>query len=198
MTDDINHTEASELTQLFIRIKAGDEQAKNQLADYLYHELRRIAASRRHSFKQHHTLNTTALVNETWIKLQKANLAYQDKNHFLSVAALAMRQILLDDSRRKSFLKQHGLVDSAAAEQLASNPYQAEAEWLHHLDLILRKLEKHNPRLALLFNLKFFCGLTLGELADYFQVSEKTAQRDWQKAKSIIAGTMQNLQQKNQ
>ncbi len=193
MTEDSNHTHASELTQLFIRIKAGDEQARNQLTDYLYHELRRIAATRRNSFKHHQTLNTTALVNETWLKLQKANLAYQDKNHFLSVAALAMRQILLDDSRRKSFLKQHGLVDSTATGQLTANPHQAEAEWLHHLDLILRKLEKHHPRLALLFNLKFFCGLTLAELADYFQVSEKTAQRDWQKVKTIVANTMHNL-----
>ncbi len=194
MTDNIKATDTSELTQLFIKIKSGDEQAKNQLTDYLYHELRQIAASRRHSFKNNQTLNTTALVNETWLKLKKANMDYNDKNHFLSIAAIAMRQILLDDSRRKGFLRQHGMVESNTPEQQAANPFQEEAEWLHHLDLILRKLEKHSPRLALVFNLKFFCGLTLPELAAYFEVSEKTSQRDWQKAKAIIANTMNHLE----
>ena len=80
-----NHSNSSEITELFNKVKSGDEPARETLIYYLYQELKQIASSRRLSFKESHTLSTTALVNETWLKLKKSDMEYNDKNHFLSV-----------------------------------------------------------------------------------------------------------------
>lgn len=180
---------ASEITLLFIQANSGEEQAKNQLVSILYHELKQIAASRRHSFQNNHTFNTTALVNETWLKLKNSNVKYNNKNHFLSVAAIAMRQILLDAAKSKQRLKRPDFVSMVASDEIKLRSIEEEAEWLYQLDLILNKLEKHSPRKAAVFNLKFFCGFTLAEISEFFDVSIKTIQRDWESAKHIISTT---------
>ncbi len=168
----------SEITQMFIKVKAGDTHARDMLTHFLYQELKHMAASKRHSYKNSQTLNTTALVNETWLKLKKADLKYNDKKHFLSVAALAMKQILLDDSRRKRFLHQQVMENIKQEKDLTSsqnfNPsHVAEAEWLHQLDSIIDKLEKHNSRLALVFNLKRAKELGLTIPADILMAADE-------------------------
>ena len=185
----ITECSPGEITHLIMQARAGDQQAINQLTQHLYFELKQMAAQRRHSFRNNQTLNTTALVNETWLKLQSSDIAYADKAHFLSVAAVAMRQILLDEAKSKSSQKRKDLGNETYQDGQFVDPLNAEAEWLLQLDLILNKLENHSPRLALVFNLKFFCGLTLSEIASHIQSSQKTAQRDWEQAKNIIANT---------
>jgi len=178
----------SEVTLLFQKANTGEHMAINQLVDILYHELKHIAASRRASF-QNNTLNTTALVNETWLKLKNSDVKYNNKTHFLSIAAIAMRQILLDAVKNKQRIKRPEMVSNELIEDNHLSTIEEEAEWLYQLDLILIKLEKHSPRRAAVFNLKFFCGLTLTEIAEYFEVSVKTAQRDWEQSKQIISNT---------
>lgn len=184
-----------EVTRLFQQANLGEDCALNQLIDILYQELKQIAASRRNSF-QDNTLNTTALVNETWLKLKSSDVKYSNKKHFLSIAAIAMRQILLDAAKSKQRLKRPDFVSVATHNQQSINSIEQEAEWLYQLDLILNKLEKHSPRRAAIFNLKFFCGLTLDEIAEYFEISSKTAHRDWQKAKQIISNTFDLMSEK--
>ncbi len=181
----------SEVTLLFQKANTGEENALNKLVDILYYELKLIATSRRNSFQDNKTLNTTALVNETWLKLKSSDVKYNNKTHFLSIAAIAMRQILLDAAKSKQRLKRPNFVSVATTEKNSLNSIQEEAEWLYQLDLILSKLEKHSPRMAAVFNLKFFCGLTLAEIAEYFDISAKTAQRDWEKSKQIISTTFE-------
>lgn len=190
----ITEYSASEITQLILQAKAGNSQAVNDLTQHLYYELKQMAASRRHSFRNNKTLNTTALVNETWLKLQNSDVAYADKKHFLSVAAVAMRQILLDEAKTKGSQKRKDLGNETYQDGQFSDALNAEAEWLLQLDAILNKLESHSPRLALVFNLKFFCGLTLAEIGSYIESSQKTAQRDWEQAKAIIANTFDLLE----
>jgi RNA polymerase sigma factor (TIGR02999 family) len=186
MTIQLNPTE---ITLLFHQANSGEESALNKLVDILYYELKHIAASRRNSFQDNQTINTTALVNETWLKLQKSNIQYNNKQHFLSIAAIAMRQILLDAAKSKQRLKRPDFISVATTEKNNLNSIEDEAEWLYQLDLILNKLEKHSPRGAAVFNLKFFCGLTLTEIAEHFDISLKTAHRDWEKSKQIISTT---------
>lgn len=186
----------SEITLLFQKANLGEEHALNKLVDILYDELKHIATSRRHSFQDNETLNTTALVNETWLKLQSSNIKYSNKRHFLSIAAISMRQILLDAAKSKHRLKRPKFVSVATNDMNAMNSIEEEAEWLYQLDLILKKLEKHSPRRASVFNLKFFCGLTLDEIADCLEISSKTAHRDWEKSKQIISTTFKLLAEK--
>ena len=178
-----------EVTLLFQKANAGEDQALNQLVDILYLELKQIATSRRGSFQNNNTLNTTALVNETWLKLNNSDVKYNNKSHFLSIAAIAMRQILLDAAKSKQRLKRPNFVSMDTTDKNNLNSIEEEAEWLYQLDAILNKLEKHSPRGATVFNLKFFCGLTLQEVAECLNISSKTAHRDWESAKQIISNT---------
>jgi RNA polymerase sigma factor (TIGR02999 family) len=181
----------SEITQLFLQANAGEQKATDQLVTILYNELKAMASSRRVKFSDNHTMNTTALVNETWIKLKKSDLKYNNKNHFLSIAATAMRQILLDLVKSKNCLKRPKYVSIDTISNVNISTIEEEAEWFYQLDLILNKLERHSSRLATVFNLKFFCGLTLTEIAEFFEISVKTAQRDWEDSKRIISHTFE-------
>jgi len=185
------HTQANHLTQLFVLANQGEKQATDQLLDILYAELKQIATSRRNSFKDNRTLNTTALVNETWLKLKKSEIKYNNKQHFLSLAAIAMRQILLDAAKSKNRLKTPNFVTMEQTSEIKPQSIEHEAEWLYQLDLILVKLEKHSPRRAAVFNLKFFCGFTLNEIAEIFNLSLKTIHREWESAKYIIKTTFE-------
>lgn len=184
-------TNPGEVTLLFYRVNSGEKKALNELVDILYNELKRIATSRRRSFQDNNTLNTTALVNETWLKLKSSDIKYDNKAHFLSIAAIAMRQILLDSVKKKQRLKRPDFVSISCPKKELHNSIEDEAEWLYQLDLILCKLEKHSPRKAAVFNLKFFCGFTLSEISDIHNLSIKTIHRDWESAKNIIKTTFQ-------
>jgi RNA polymerase sigma factor (TIGR02999 family) len=185
----------NEITKLFYQANAGEKQAMDQLIEILYLELKTIASSRKANISGNNTLNTTALVNETWLKLQKSEIKYNNKNHFLSLAAIAMRQILLDTVKSKARKKRPSFVSIDSASKINASTIEDEAEWFYQLDLILNNLEQHSARKAAIFNLKFFCGLTLAEIADVFNISVKTAQRDWETSKQIISNTIQlNLQ----
>lgn len=178
-----------EVTLLFQKANSGENHAINQLVDILYFELKQIATSRRASFQDNNTLNTTALVNETWLKLKNSDVKYNNKTHFISIAAIAMRQILLDAAKSKQRIKRPDFITITDTDKEKVNSIEKEAEWLYQLDLILSKLEKHSPRGATVFNLKFFCGLTLSEISEYLEVSTKTVHRDWEQSKQIISTT---------
>jgi len=180
-----------EVTLLFQRANSGEESALNELIEILYYELKQMATSRRNSFQDNKTLNTTALVNETWLKLKNSDIKYHNKAHFLSIAAIAMRQILLDAVKSKQRLKRPNFTSISTQNKDIPSTVEQEAEWLYQLDLILNKLEKHSPRRAAVFNLKFFCGFTLSEIADIYVLSVKTIHRDWESAKHIIKTTFQ-------
>lgn len=183
----------SEVTLLFEKANNGENLAINELVDILYCELKNIASKRRASFQENNTFNTTALVNETWLKLKNSDVKYNNKTHFLSIAAMAMRQILLDAVKSKNRIKRPSFMTLTEANREKFNTVEKEAEWLYQLDLILSKLEKHSSRGATVFNLKFFCGLTLSEISEYLEVSSKTVHRDWEKSKHIITTTFKLL-----
>ena len=188
----MNNLEAGSITQVLNKAYQGDQQAMNDLMPLVFEELKRIASHQRHSFKDiEKTLNTTALVNEAWIKINRSQTQhFNDKKHFYSIAAMAMKQILLDQARKKNSSKRQLKlkVTNLDIDQLGG--HKNESEWLLQLDHILQRLERLSPRLAELFQLKFFCDLTFEELAECFDISKKTAQRDWHKIKSIIGQAM--------
>lgn len=173
------------VTQLLGEIRRGDAAARARLYDLVYEDLRRIA---RHHLRGRvtGTLGTTAMVNETYLRLAGAEeRSWNDRVHFLSVASRAMRQILVDQARRKLAAKRGGGVTPV---ELDENRVGADPQFLDvlALDQALDKLKLLDDRLARVVELRFFGGLSVEETAKVLDVTDRTVKRDWRKARSVL------------
>lgn len=151
----------------------------------MYAELRTIAHRSRVRMGGNPTLHTTAVVNEAYIKLKAAPAGAENSAHFLSIAAKAMRQIIIDYARSRKAGKRGGDVVHVDIEK-TNHSVDVEAEQLLIVNDALEQLESHSPRLAKVFELKFFIGLDDDELAAATGRSKRSAQRDWMKARAYL------------
>lgn len=176
-----------EITAFLERWRQGDEEAFEQVIDHVYKELRRRAAGYLKNERREHTLQPTALVHETFIKLvDKREIKWQDRNHFLAVAAQAMRRILVDHARSRKRDKRGGENEDLPlddATQASSDRHQID---LVALDEALKNLATFDERQARIVELKYFGGMTLDEAADFLGVSRATVRRDWQIARAWL------------
>ncbi len=184
--------ETGEFTRLLAAARQGGGDAVDRLLPLVYDELRGVAHRQLRMRRPGQTLETTALVNEAYLKLVDASQAhYEDRNHFFSVAAVAMRHILVDHARRRSAQKRGGpdeplLLDEA---RLAAGPEDGASQKaieILALDEALGTLARLDPRLVKLVELRFFGGLSVSETAEVLAVSERTVKRDWRKAKAFL------------
>ncbi len=176
-------------TDLLAAARRGDGDAAERLFTALYDELRRCA---HRQLRQHasDTLSTTALVHETYLKIglgQAADL--QDRQHFMSLAARAMRQVLVDHARRRQAGKRGGDALLVTLDERAPDP-SSEAFEVLALDRALGVLEAVDERAARVVNLHFFGGLTFPAIAELEGVNERTVKRDWQAARLLLAAEM--------
>lgn len=176
---------AENVTGLLVRAREGDSAALDQVYEALYQELRSVARAqlRRH---QRGTLNTSDLINESYLKLvDQSNIDLESRAHFLALSARAMRQILVDYFRRKSAAKRGGpdVPLPLAEEWIAS---EERGEQFLALDEALTRLTGHNARLASVVEMKFFGGMSYEEIASSLHVAARTARRDWFKAKAWL------------
>jgi RNA polymerase sigma factor (TIGR02999 family) len=161
----------------------GDRRALDALIPIVYEELRRQAARYLRRERPDHTLQTTALIHETYVRLvDQKNVQWQNRAHFFGVAAQLMRRILVDHARKRHALKRGGptthlQLDEAAA--VAGGPTTN----LVALDEALTKLAAMDERMCRVVELKYFGGLTAGEAAEVLGVSEATVRHDWGLAK---------------
>jgi RNA polymerase sigma factor (TIGR02999 family) len=168
------------------RAEAGDEKARSALFSTLYAELHRIARREAGRYGDLPSLGTTTLLHEAYLDIGgRAGLQFQDKNHFLGYAARAMRGLVIDHVRSRHAAKRGGGLDitsfsTAVADQCA------EPEGLQTLSDALDALAQDEPALAHLVDLKFFCGFSLVEIAAMTGISERTAQRQWDKARLLL------------
>jgi RNA polymerase sigma factor (TIGR02999 family) len=157
-----------------------------QLFTALYHELHAVAQRRLRGLAFGATLSTTTLLHEAYLSLaDNEKLHFPDKAHFLSYASRAMRGLVIDYARRRSANKRGGefqLLPLGDIE-VAGAP---DAAALSELGLALDELARLDPALAELVDLHFFCGLSFGEIAAMRDVSERTVQRDWRKARVTL------------
>jgi len=154
----------------------------------LYSTLRHIARRERRR-NPSDTMNTTVVVNEAWLKLKHASTQWQDEQHYLATAALAMRQLLVDYARRKHAEKRTRVDDCPLFNNNCELHKTSGA--ILALDQALQQLEELEPRLTRLVEMRFFAGLTLPESARCLGISTRTANRDWSKARAFISSTMQ-------
>jgi RNA polymerase sigma factor (TIGR02999 family) len=154
------------------------------LVEAFYEELHRLARRERRRAGASETLNTTALVNEAYLKLFKGG-RWKDRAHFLNTAAMAMRQALVQHARARSAAKRGGGVAALPLDDADGVLAQPE-DRVMALDDALARLEALNPRLARVVECRYFAGYTEAEAATAMGVTERTVQRDWAKAKAFL------------
>lgn len=151
----------------------------------LQQELRLAARGQRQQFGAGETLSTTALVNEAWLKLRHVpEIRFEDRRHFVAIAARAMRQVLIDQVRDRLAQKRGGGAAAVALDgiELAVPGLESLVEVGDALD----RLEAVRPRLAEVVYLRYFAGLGDGEIADLLGIDERTVRRDWDKARGFL------------
>ena len=177
---------AEQITGLLLRWSQGDEHALDDLTPLVYPDLRRLAAYLLKGERPGHTLQPTALVNEVYMKLEgAAKTPWQNRAHFVAIAARAMRQILVDYARRRKRKKHGGEVTIVPLEEGLVFAPEHSAE-LACLDDALNRLAKEHARQAKVVELRFFGGLTNEEIADVMQIAANTVIRDWNFAKAWL------------
>ena len=180
-----------DITALIEAANGGDHDAQAMLFDRVYNELKLLA---RKQLRGMHsvTLETTGLVHEAYLKLSRAPRHLQGRGHFFALAAKAMRQIVIDQVRARLAEKRGGAQAEVVPLQDVSNiaglPYDPDT--LLRLDRALLNLERDEPRLASLVEMRFFAGLGLAEVAQMHEVSERTLNRDWRRARALIYSAM--------
>ena len=188
--DKSNAEGAGDVTGLLIKWRQGDRAALDTLIPLVYRELRGVAASRLRGERAGSSLQTTALVHETYLRLVDLNrLNVESRTHFFAVAARLMRQILVDQARRAQADKRGGgqTMVTLEADSPASTPNIVN---VLDLDRALDDLSTMDERLCKIVELKFFGGLTIEEAADVLDVSRATVERDWAVAKAWLYDRM--------
>jgi RNA polymerase sigma factor (TIGR02999 family) len=171
--------ENDEITVLLEAARDGDRAALDQLFARVYEPLRALSHQQRRRWEGDHTMNTTALVHEAYLKLVRHDGAdWRDRAHFFAVASRAMRQILVNYAERRRAKKRGGGVEVVPLEE--ANPVSPEAaEELLVLDEALQRLESIEPRRCRVVECRFFAGLAIHETAEALGVSVATVKRDW-------------------
>jgi RNA polymerase sigma factor (TIGR02999 family) len=181
--------EAAEITQCLMRWADGEAGAEDQLMRLMLPELRRLARRSMRKERSDHTLQPTALVNEAYLRLiDSRQMRWQDRSHFLAMAARVMRHIMVDHARRRLTAKREGMAYSVSLEDFEGNlPEQAETpEEVVALNDALDEFAKLDPRKAKVVELRFFGGLSVEETAEILAISPNTVIRDWGLARAWL------------
>jgi RNA polymerase sigma-70 factor, ECF subfamily len=172
-----------EITQLLIAWGDGDPSALEELAPLVHSELHRLAHHYMSRERPGHTLQTSALINEAYIRLINwKDVRWQNRSHFFAVSAQLMRRILVDFARDRQYLKRGGRAVQVSLAEAAALTVERSHDLLA-LDEALTALTDLDPRKGQMVEMRFFGGLTVEEVAEVLKVSEETVIRDWRLAK---------------
>lgn len=175
-----------DVTSLLIAWGAGDEGALSALTPLVYNTLHRLAGAYMRGERDGHTLQTTALVNEAYIRLVDCSrVRWQNRAHFFAVAAQVMRRILVDFARNRRYQKRGGDCPRVTLDAELAVAAKVDAD-LVALDEAIEKLARLDARKARMVEMRFFGGLSLEETAEVLQVSTDTVGRDWRAAKAWL------------
>jgi len=175
-----------EVTRLLVAWGDGDQAALDELAPLVYEELRRLA----HQYMSHerpgHTLQTSGLINEAYLRLaDQKNIKWQGRAHFFGIAARLMRQVLVDYARRRHYAKRGGNAHRVSLDEAMIVSKERAADVMA-LDDALKSLAEFDPRQSQIVELRFFGGLSIEETAEVLKVSPGTVMRDWTLAKAWL------------
>jgi len=179
----------SEVTQTFLRWRQGDARALDALLPLVYDEMRRLAAGYIRSERPGHTLQPTALAHEAYLRLlDQRQVSWQNRAHFMGLAAQSMRRILTDHARKRHALKRggdavHVALEDADVSDETADPFGVSVE---DLDAALERLGALDERQVKVVELRFFAGLSIEEAAEVLSVSPATVKRDWTLARAWL------------
>jgi RNA polymerase sigma factor (TIGR02999 family) len=175
-----------EITKLLVAWSTGDQSALTQLAPLVYDELHRLAHHYMRGERRGHTLQTTALVNEAYVRLiDWKNVRWQNRAHFFAVSAQLMRRILVDFARAHNYEKRGGGARPVELDEAAKFADDQTTNMVA-LDEALKALAKLDERQSKIVELRFFGGLKNNEVAEVLKVSEATVRRDWSLARAWL------------
>jgi RNA polymerase sigma factor (TIGR02999 family) len=179
-------TGSEQVTQLLIEWSEGNKAAIDKLLPLIYDELRRLARYYMRRERAGHTLQTSALVNEAYLRLiDQKSVRWQNRAHFFAIASQLMRRILLDHARRRHKSKRGGDAQKIPLDEAAVVSGERAAE-LIALDDALTSLDAIDQRKSKIVELRFFGGLNIEETAEVLEISPATVQREWSMAKAWL------------
>lgn len=180
--------DTQQITHMLRDWSGGDREALEGLLPLVYDELHRQAASFLRRERSDHTLQATALINETYLKLiDQRNVSWENRTHFFAIAASLMRRILVDHARSKNREKRGGdAINLTLNEELISSAGEEKSIDLMALDEALTRLEKLDEQQAKIVELRYFSGLTLEETAEALRISRTTVATNWAMAKAWL------------
>lgn len=175
------------ITELLRRYNSGDQNVWQELVPYVYDDLRRMARQRMRHERDGHTLSTTALVNECYLRLvENRKLAAGDRGEFMALVSQTMRRLLVDHARTRQRAKRGGGVTLTPLDEVAGWLTDREADEVISLDEAMENLKAWDLRAAQVVELRFFGGLSLEETAATVGLSVRTVQRTWLAARAWL------------
>jgi len=175
-----------EITQLLAEWREGNQTALDQLYPLVYDELHRLARRYMSRERKGHTLQTTALINEAYVRLvDQRRVQWANRSHFFAISAQIMRRILIDHARRYSYAKRGGGARQVSLDETATVVRGNLSEFLR-LDEALKSLAELDPRRSQVVELKYFGGLNNDEIAGVLKISKNTVTRDWNMARAWL------------
>ena len=175
-----------EITQLLVEWSDGNQSALDELYPLVYEELHRLARRYMVRERKGHTLQTTALINEAYVRLvDQRNVHWANRSHFFAISAQIMRRILIDHARRHAYAKRGGGAQQVSLEEAAIVVPDQGLDLLR-LDEALKSLAEMDPRRSQVVELRYFGGLNNEEIAGVLKVSENTVTRDWNMARAWL------------
>ncbi|HET8781901.1 MAG TPA: sigma-70 family RNA polymerase sigma factor [Pyrinomonadaceae bacterium] len=175
-----------EITQLLAEWRDGNQAALDDLYPLVYDELHRLARRYMSRERKGHTLQTTALINEAYVRLvDQRNVQWANRSHFFAISAQIMRRILIDHARRQTYAKRGGGARQVSLEETAAVVQDDLSEFVR-LDEALKSLAELDPRRSQVVELKYFGGLNNDEIAGVLKISKNTVIRDWNMARAWL------------
>jgi RNA polymerase sigma factor (TIGR02999 family) len=181
----------TQLTELLGRLHAGDESARDALFSAAYAELHRLAQARLRDRGRHLTLDATSLVHETYLRFVRAGeLRAEDRRAFFGYAAQVMRSVIINNIRDRVTQKRGGDARPITLSTQIADNVSGDEETILKVHEALAVLEEGEPRLAQVAQMRYFGGYSEKEIAETLNVTERTVQRDWEKARRILAAAL--------
>lgn len=183
---------SDQVTVLLRKWSEGDENALEQLTPLVYDELHRLAHRHMRRESAGHVLQTSALINEAYLRLvDQPRIQWESRAHFFGIAARLMRRILVDDARKRNSAKRGGSLIQVPLDEI-ENLAQQQAANVVAVDEALQRLEAIDTRQSQIVELRFFAGLSIDETAELLKVSPGTVMRDWTFARAWLKSQMKH------
>lgn len=179
-----------EVSELLAAIDRGEEGALDELVAAIYPELKRLAHFQLAGERPGHTLNTTAIVHEAFVRLAKGDGRWSDRAHFLRAASTVMRHLLVDHARKRAAEKRGSGITPLTLEE-GRHAGQDDSVAILALDNAIKDIAGIDPRLESVIECRYFAGLTVAETAEALGMAVRTVERDWQRARAYLRKAME-------